>query len=69
MTQGVSVHELPPVGGCWAPDPSSGCQLLLLHPGKISKAGVCFCGNEETTSSRVGKYLLTQAQHNNILGV
>lgn len=68
MTQGISIYELPPVGGCWAPGPSSLCQQFLPPPDKSSKAGVCLLGNEQTTS-RIGKYLLTQAQNNLSQGV
>jgi hypothetical protein len=57
MTQGISIYELPPMAAhLFLP-----CQLLLPHLGKISKASVCLLGSKQTTS-RVGKYLLTQAQ-------
>ena len=52
---------------CWGLGLSSPCQLLLPHPGTISKAGVFLLGNELATS-RIGKYLLTQAQNNNVSG-
>lgn len=55
------------MGGCWAPASSSPCQLFLPHADRISKAGVCLLGSKQTTS-RVGKYLLTQAQNHNIWG-
>lgn len=63
MTQGISISELPPVEAVGLQVPSSLGQLLLPRPGKMSKAVVCLLRNEQTPS-RIGKYLLTQAQHN-----